>query len=432
MSFWLLAALLAFVSVCFVIWPVLMEAMVNNRGNESAQDRKDVLLDVFNERRQELNAQLAREEITSDEYTQITKELEQVLLSDSEIAESKKFSGKGWPLLVGALLAVTGSYLFYFSSGAVDEVDVQLLLDKRYQQQISAMQTGQQPSDEVSKELLAKLLDVVGAKPNDEQSRYLLARLAAETGGYGLAVLHYTHLLQNGESIVESAKQKSRLMAELAQVVFLASGNVITPEVSVLTEKSLEINPLESTALGLSGIESYEKNDFLGAISFWQRAVDVLGANSPVGQGLVAGIARAQSQLGVTSESNVLALSTDVSTDGITASAIEVTVSLAPGVSIAATDTVLIYARAWQGAKMPLAIKRFNGSELPLTTVLDKTLAMAPGMDIHSASELEVIVRISKSGDAVPAAGDWQSNFGPVTLVEGMNKIALVVENQLP
>jgi len=95
-------------------------------------------------------------------------------------------------------------------------------------------------------------------------------------------------------------------------------------------------------------------------------------------------------------------------------------------------ETVFVYARAWQGARVPLAIKRFTVNELPSQISLDSSNAMAPGKDITSAKKLELIVRVSKSGEASPQSGDWFATSGPISLETQTKPVLLHVTEQLP
>jgi cytochrome c-type biogenesis protein CcmH len=81
---------------------------------------------------------------------------------------------------------------------------------------------------------------------------------------------------------------------------------------------------------------------------------------------------------------------------------------------------------------MPLAIQRLPASGFPLEVTLDSSMAMAEGMDIRSVAQLELIARISRSGNAVPQSGDWTGSFGPVILGEKEGAIELVISEQTP
>lgn len=111
---------------------------------------------------------------------------------------------------------------------------------------------------------------------------------------------------------------------------------------------------------------------------------------------------------------------------------IELQVSLADSVQISGGETLFVYARAWQGPKMPLAIQKLSASQLPLAVTLDESMAMAPGMTIKSFPELELVARISKTGSPTAQTGDWQGSVGPVKLdaLEGVQQI--VISEQLP
>lgn len=98
------------------------------------------------------------------------------------------------------------------------------------------------------------------------------------------------------------------------------------------------------------------------------------------------------------------------------ASSIKVTVALSPALAgkAAPGDTVFIFARAAQGPKMPLAIVRKQVSDLPITVTLDDSMAMVPDMKMSSFPQLVIGARISKSGNAIPKAGDLEGYAAPM------------------
>ena len=91
-------------------------------------------------------------------------------------------------------------------------------------------------------------------------------------------------------------------------------------------------------------------------------------------------------------------------------------VQLAPELAgkVSPTDTVLIYARAAEGSRMPLAIVRKQVRELPAGFTLDDTMSMQPGMTLSKHSQIIVAARVSKSSNASPQPGDLQGTGVPV------------------
>ena len=104
----------------------------------------------------------------------------------------------------------------------------------------------------------------------------------------------------------------------------------------------------------------------------------------------------------------------------VSSAAITVQVSLAPELikSAAATDTVFVYAQALSGPKMPLAIVRKLVSDLPITVSLNDTMAMMPTMKLSNFSEVKLLARVSKSGNAMSQAGDLIGAINQVLLTD--------------
>ena len=94
------------------------------------------------------------------------------------------------------------------------------------------------------------------------------------------------------------------------------------------------------------------------------------------------------------------------------------------------TDTLFIFARAVDGPRMPLAVQRATVRDLPRAFVLDDSMAMAPGFTISSAKSVVVEARVSKSGNAAPAAGDLVGKSPP--LAPGSANIHVVIDTVNP
>ena len=92
-------------------------------------------------------------------------------------------------------------------------------------------------------------------------------------------------------------------------------------------------------------------------------------------------------------------------------SGIEINVDIAAAVrqQVKPTDTVFVLARSESGPPMPLAVQRLTVADLPLTLMLDDSMAMAPGMNLSSVDAVTITARISLTGNPVAQSGDWQA-----------------------
>ena len=91
-------------------------------------------------------------------------------------------------------------------------------------------------------------------------------------------------------------------------------------------------------------------------------------------------------------------------------------------------EIVFVYAQASKGPKMPLAIVRKKVKDLPLTVTLDKSMSMAPRFNLGSFPNVVVFARISKSGQAMPTAGDLEGH-SQVIKVSGAKPVSVHIDS---
>ncbi len=88
---------------------------------------------------------------------------------------------------------------------------------------------------------------------------------------------------------------------------------------------------------------------------------------------------------------------------------------------------VFVIAREAGGAPMPVAVEKHAVSELPFTATLDDGDSPMPTHRLSQLREVELVARLSASGNAMPQEGDVESApvrvslpaKGPVELVIG-------------
>jgi hypothetical protein len=117
--------------------------------------------------------------------------------------------------------------------------------------------------------------------------------------------------------------------------------------------------------------------------------------------------------------------------DAVGSVRIAVRVSLGEAVRLPATTTVFLIVRSSNGSPMPLAVKRFVLSDLPLEVTLSDADAMMPGSSIGGAGSVEVIARASVSGNVKAEPGDYEARSGALRIAELAAPVVLVISQPL-
>jgi len=422
-AFWQGFLILSVIAGLFVLWPTVV--VRRDRKSELQTDaRTDANELLYKSQLKELEDTHASGEIAADEMAALRRDLEQTHTSDLQVEGLQtdkpivaNFKSR-LPVLGLVLALPLLTFLIYQKLGAKQDWEI-------YQNALGRVHVKTMDErKERNEALVEQLQQRLQKKPDNVQNWYLLATTALELGDHEEAVRAYGKIL-------EQQPDAAKVRAEYAQALFLRAGKTVTPEVRENTQKALQIAPNLPTALGLAGIDAFQSGSYQLAIDSWQLAMSQLDPNARSAKVLADGIARAQiamrqsGQTGSESDKKEAQEKADIQ--------LKVSVSVdEKAVTADPENHVFIYARAWQGPKMPLAIQRLKVSDLPKKLTLDQSMSMAPGMDLSSFPQVELVARISKSGSAIPESGDWQVTAGPIIIAEQKKTVKLVVKEQLP
>lgn len=420
MNLWLTFAGLLVIAVIFIAWPLWRH---RRSATNPALDQDEVSarlaenVRIFREHLNELENNLASQAIDEPQFAQLKLELERNLLEDeaSLHALQKKSSQRlGAKVIAGfCALVLLGGFFFYLKHGSATDVYIQSLQQEKLQQDYQDMLQNRDPNPARAKALIVEYEARLKDKPDNLQYWFLLARTLMELGDFAEAVKAYQQLLTLDA-------QSSMIMSELAQAIFLRDNNKITPPVVDLAKNAVTLDPKNTMALGLLGIDAFSHKDYRAAIQYWKKSVDIAGADSQGGQALMAGIEKAKQSF-VADGGKLEDLSVK------SPYAVTLVVSLGAKAKVSPDQAVFIYARAWQGSPMPLAISRLKVKDLPVTIQLDETMAMAPTASLANATDIEVVARVSPSGSAKAEVGDWQAKQGPISMKAVPEKISLEI-----
>jgi len=410
---WLGFAIAALGAVAFVLVGMRRRSADVSGAAERAFNRT-----LYREKLAEVDAQHAAGDIDGRQHSALVVEFQrQFLVDNADLAAGAPLGERGrWAFPLLALLVPLLAAVIYLDLGAADELALRELFERRM-----VLLRGAAPEAELNTldaEILASLHHLARTKSDRPVYPVLLARLYQDRGDFAAAAEHY-------RAAVTRLPGDGALMGEYAQALFFAAGNRMGPEVEAAAQAAHSLDPEDRTALGLLGIAAYQGNRYEDAIRHWQQAVRGLSASAPSRPALLAGIHSAEAKL---------AAAGDQGDDGATAPGLSLVVDVAldDGFDVPPDTTVFVYARAWQGSPMPLAIKRLTRSDLPARITLDESLAMNPAMTLASAREVEVVARVSFSGTAVAAQGDLEASEGPVVPGKAGEPLSLVIARRIP
>lgn len=449
--------LLVVMTVLFIAWPLIKGVVFSENSVSDSHLRQSTNVALYHDHRQDIDASLASGSITQEQYDALTTELERNLLEDSAASsqdnsvdvrldvpkKNSAFIAFFSLLTVGVLIAAA---LLYGRLGAYSSWQVKQALDNRYalEQAYMAADAQQRPNIEkniveANLQLIEQLEVTIEKLPDNLQMRALLGRTAAGMSDYSSAIEQFQAILVLEPELVT-------IKAELAQALFLQSSNQVLPNVQSLVDDVLMAEPENTIALGLAGIGAFQSADYATAIQYWEQLIAIEGPNTPNSIALQQGIRTARTRMGVSPEdiaisnevaSDEIASSNNAAPSGSTSPRIQVNVTLDERIQsqVSPETTVFIYARAWQGAKVPLAITRITVKDLPADVTLTNAMSMAPSMNLSTSEQFELLARVSINGSPVPQSGDWEAKLGPITaLSTGDDAIShlLHITTQIP
>ena len=234
----------------------------------------------------------------------------------------------------------------------------------------------------------------------------LLAKSYVGIKLYADALIAYEHA-------VKLIPNDPQLLADYADALAVVNGYNLKGKPQELLDQALKINPHHLKSLTLAGTAAFDRKDYKQAIVLWERLEKDLPADSK----MLPEVKAALKEVYVLSGGKVSATNAkDVSVfTGISGS-----VRIAPALAskLDPATTVFIFARPAHGSPIPLAIVRTSVKDLPYNYHLDDSSAITPDHKLSQASDVVLVARVSKSGDARAKTGDLQgisASFKPNT-----------------
>ena len=292
--------------------------------------------------------------------------------------------------LCGALLlgVALGVYVQLGSYGASKIQGAQAILSLSAEDDAAELQSWQMV-------LNAWLAD----RPDDAPSWYLLGHAHLKLGDFGQAERAFAqaHAFAKTDALVKLYWLQARYLSQQGALDALSKQ---------LAREILAANPNNQQVLEMLAVAAIGEGDAPTAITMLNRTLNILQQPDRVRATVDA--------IRALRMSDALPVS---------ASALQVEVSVAEGLRANPNDTVFVVARP-VGGGMPYAVARRPSWLLPFAVVLDDLVSMSPDRPMSQAETIEIFVRLSATGTAEGAPGDWRWLSEPISMEQSSDSDA--------
>jgi cytochrome c-type biogenesis protein CcmH len=428
--------------ILMVVWlPFVKQQLELNRTIESGTNhlvkeavtnqRDETNVRLYHEHKAEIEKDYAEGSIDQENYQYLLAELDKSLLQDIEGNEAahitelneKKTHSILWPLTL-SLFVIVFSFAFYLKTGAYKQLN-QPVVTAEHQQSMTA---GQKALENVK-----QLHDFVAQEPENSEAWYSLGQQLVGLGQFQEAMDAY-------DQVIRIEGQHADLLGAKAQASYYNNNQQIDVATQGFIDDALKLDPVDPSTNILLGMHNFTQKNYLKAISHWQKVVDAQRQNVN-SDALQEGIKEAKKRLaeGEPTEQQKNGLQRNEQDSGqLSGPQLNLEVSLskkfAEQLQTVEDKVVFIYAISADGetaSRMPVAAAKVSASDLPLTIVLNDTLAMTPQAKLSMFNKVHLYAVVSNSGGVGIKSGDFKAEKMNVT-VASTDVITLVIDKLEP
>ncbi|OHE88033.1 MAG: hypothetical protein A2579_10015, partial [Lysobacterales bacterium RIFOXYD1_FULL_69_11] len=225
---------------------------------------------------------------------------------------------------------------------------------------------------------------------------------------------------------VALAPDDADLLAEAAESRALAADNRRFDDTAIeLLQRALQVQPMHQRSRWFLGIAQRQRGQHAEAAATWEPLLGIVDATTAMPLREQIDIARKEA--GLSPLPAAVAATPERPADA--GPGITVSVSLDPQLAMRLPEGAVVYviARQTEGPPMPVAVERLPVSALPTVVTLDDGDSPMPTLKLSQLDTVEVVARVSASGDAAAQAGDFTS--APLHATPGPgSRIALLID----
>ncbi len=274
-AFWVISALFVAGALLFVV-PPLLAHRERIRFSRSATN-----LAIHRDQLRELDADVRAGTLDAEHYEKARRELEARLLEDMAVGDAPAAParhGRGAAIVVSAAVPLL-VFALYFAVG-----NPQALLPGRAAESGAAHGMTAQQVEALVERLAARMRE----NPDNPEGWIMLGRSYRALGRFSQAAQAYANATAR-------LPGDAGLLADYADILAMAQGRRLQGEPERIIARALEADRNNLKALALAGTAAFEKQDYAGALRYWERMLPLVPPDSDDARSIQANIAEARS-----------------------------------------------------------------------------------------------------------------------------------------
>tara|TARA_B100000745_G_scaffold25412_1_gene16677 strand:- start:3052 stop:4299 length:1248 start_codon:yes stop_codon:yes gene_type:complete len=387
--FLLSASSLLLISIIVIIRTLM------NKNNEKINSNQNSI-DIYNQKLKEINFDIENHLITKSEANNAIEELEYSLIKDNkntDILDSKLYfsnlkSKKTISIILLLIIPVfvISVYSFIGTPNSIEKLV--LVSDLKNTKSDSEKLVS---VEQMLKRVERRLLD----DPNNSDDWLMLAN------SY-VVLKRYPEAIRALENLYRLKGDDPSLLFRYADVLAMANSGIFAGKPSELIKKALQLDPQNTMGLWLAGLVAYEEGEVKKAINYWENVLPKLEIGSEEEKNIRKYIEFAKENNNISIQNN----------GSITQEKIEyslkLSIELSPNfTNINKNKAVFIYAKPINSPNnMPIIVLRKTVADLPLLVEMNDSMSMLPSNKLSDYKSVQVLARISNSGNAKSEKGD--------------------------
>jgi len=235
----------------------------------------------------------------------------------------------------------------------------------------------------------------------------------------------YQNAVDAMEKALQLSPNDSDIKLALAQTLPRLDTDFANKEADMMMQQVLASNPNNEKALLALGFNAFEKANYALAISSWEKVIAQRPANSKAVKLLQRSIATAKIKM--KQLTNMEPSSAKGKMQATAQGSVQVLLSMGDELKkeLNGNESIFVFAKALTGPPMPLAVKRYRASDLPVTLTLSDDNAMRPELKMSQFTNIYISAKLSKTGNVLSKEGDIVVKSKPIKAPYKNQKVVL-------